>query len=181
MFNDASAGGLSGAAKEKRESLTDRINKMIELREEDPDAHRIIWHDLEAERHAISKAIPGITSIYGSQDYEKREKAIMDFSYGKFQELSAKPVIAGSGCNFQRHCNWAIYLGIGFKFNDFIQSVHRLQRFLQENVVRVDLIYTEAERGIRKSLETKWENHKKLVQKMTEIIKKYGLSHSDMA
>lgn len=181
MFSDASSGGLQGAAKEKRNSLDDRIAKMMELRNDDIEAHRIIWHDLESERHAIEKAIPDVVSIFGSQDYEKREDAILDFTYGRFRELAAKPVIAGSGCNFQRHCSWAIYLGIGFKFNDFIQSVHRLQRFLQTNTVRVDLIYTEAERSIRKSLENKWKNHTKLVYNMTEIIKKYGLSHSDMA
>lgn len=180
MFRNAAL-GLQEAAKEKRDSLSERIEKLLELRAENPEASRIIWHDLEAERHAIDKAIKGITSIYGSQDYEKREQAILDFTYGRFQELSAKPVIAGSGCNFQRFCSWGIYLGIGFKFNDFIQSVHRLQRFLQKNTVRIDLIYTESERGIRKILETKWENHKKLVHNMTEIIKKYGLSHSEMA
>lgn len=173
--------GLPGAAREKKSSLIGRIAKMMELREDDIDAHRIIWHDLEPERLAIEKAIPGITAIYGKQDYEKREQAILDFTYGKFKELAAKPVIAGSGCNFQRHCSWAIYLGIGFKFNDFIQSIHRLQRFLQKNTVRVDLIYTEAERGVRKSLELKWENHKKMINKMTEIIRKYGLSHAEMA
>lgn len=173
--------GLQQSAKEKRDSLEDRIKKMLELRAEDPQAHRIIWHDLEAERHAIEKAIPGVTSIYGSQNYEEREKNILDFSYGKVPELAAKPVIAGSGCNFQRYCNWAIYLGIGYKFNDFIQSIHRLQRFLQTKVVRIDLIYTESERNVRKALETKWANHNKLVANMTEIIRKYGLSHAEMA
>ncbi|WP_019540592.1 DNA methylase N-4 [Proteiniphilum acetatigenes] len=173
--------GLEQSAKEKRLSLDSRIKKMLELRAEDPGAHRIIWHDLEDERHAIDKAIPGITSIYGSQDYEKREKNILDFSYGRVPELSAKPVIAGSGCNFQRYCSWAIYLGIGYKFNDFIQSIHRLQRFLQKNTVRVDLIYTETEKNVRKSLERKWQNHNKLIKKMTEIIRKYGLSHAEMA
>jgi len=69
----------------------------------------------------------------------------------------------------------------GATFNEFIQSVHRLQRFLQNYPVRIDLIYTEAERTVRKALETKWKNHDKLVQKMTEIIKKYGLSHAEMA
>lgn len=180
MFRDASL-GLQEAAKEKRDSLQERIAKMMEIRNEDISAHRIIWHDLESERHEIEKAIHGITSIYGSQDYEKREQAILDFTYGKFQELAAKPVIAGSGCNFQRFCSWGIYLGIGFKFNDFIQSIHRLQRFLQKNTVRIDLIYTESEREVRKILETKWQNHIKLINKMTEIIKKHGLSHSEMA
>ncbi len=173
--------GLQQSADEKRESLQARINKMLYLRSESPEAHRIIRHDLEAERHAIEKAVPGVKSIFGSQDYEEREKRILDFSYGRIQELAAKPVIAGSGCNFQRYCNWAIYLGIGYKFNDFIQSIHRLQRFLQANVVRIDLIYTEIERNIRRVLERKWDNHKKMIDKMTEIIKKYGLSHQEMA
>lgn len=180
LFKDTAL-GLQQSAKEKRESLDARIDKMLQLRAENPDAHRIIWHDLEDERRAIEKAVPCITSIYGSQDYEKREEAIHNFSYGKVQELAAKPVIAGSGCNFQRYCNWAIYLGIGYKFNDFIQSIHRLQRFLQQHKVRVDLIYTEAEQGVRKSLERKWNNHNKQLKIMTDIIKKYGLSHVEMA
>lgn len=173
--------GVQDAAAEKRESLTARVAKMLELRAEDPDAHRIIWHDLEAERHAIEKAIPSVVSVYGSQDINERENAIIDFSDGKFPELAAKPVIAGSGCNFQRHCSWAIYLGIGFKFNDFIQSIHRLHRFLQLGRVRIDLIYTEAERDIRRQLERKWQQHNTMVQRMTEIIKKYGLSVAAMA
>lgn len=173
--------GVQDAAAEKRESLSVRIAKMMEIRAEDPEAHRIIWHDLEAERHAIEAAIPTAISVYGSQDLDERERAIVQFSDGEFQELAAKPVIAGSGCNFQRHCAWAVYLGIGFKFNDFIQSVHRIQRFLQTRPVRIDLIYTEAERDIRRQLERKWAQHNTMVQKMTEIIKQYGLSTAAMA
>ncbi len=173
--------GIQDSAREKRDSLQGRIDKMMELRQDDINAHRIIWHDLEAERYAIEKAIPESTSIYGSQDLEEREQCIADFSDGTIGELAAKPVIAGSGCNFQRHCHWAIYLGIGFKFNDFIQSVHRIQRFLQNEPVRIDLIYTEAESQIRKQLERKWTQHNQLVNKMTEIIRQYGLSHVEMA
>ncbi len=173
--------GIQNAAKEKRESLDQRIAKMLELREEEPAAHRIIWHDLEVERYAIETAIPGITAVYGSQNLEDREEAIAKFSDGEIEELAAKPVMLGSGCNLQRHCHWAIYLGIGFKFNDFIQSIHRLQRFLQLFPVRIDLIYTEAERNVRKELERKWHQHNHQLEKMTEINKKYGLSHAAMA
>lgn len=173
--------GVQDAAAEKRESLAARVAKLMEIRAEYPEAHRIIWHDLEAERHAIDAAIPTAISVYGNQDLDERERAIVQFSDGEFQELSAKPVIAGSGCNFQRHCAWAVYLGIGFKFNDFIQSVHRIQRFLQTKPVRIDLIYTEAERDIRRQLERKWAQHNTMVQKMTDIIKEYGLSTAAMA
>lgn len=180
MFKNAAI-GLPEAAREKRESVDARVAKMMELRAKDPDAHRILWHDTELERRAISKAISSSVSVYGSQDLELREEHIRAFSDGEVQELSTKPVIAGSGCNLQRHCNWAIYLGIGYKFNDFIQSIHRLQRFGQTKPVRVDLIYTEAERKIKKDLQKKWKNHNKLVQNMIQIIKKYGLDHREMA
>ncbi len=180
MFSDAAI-GVQDAAREKRTSLPGRIAKLMELRSENPGAHRLLWHDLEDERHAIEAAVPEVVSVYGSQDLDEREKAIIDFSDGKIQELAAKPVIAGSGCNFQRHCSWAIFLGIGFKFNDFIQAIHRIQRFLQTRPVRIDLIYTDAERSVKKQLERKWSQHKEMVEEMSKIIREYGLSQASLS
>ncbi len=178
----APALGVVDAAREKRESLSGRVAKLMEIRAEDPQAHRIIWHDLEAERHAIEKAIPSIVTVYGAQNLDEREQAIVDFSDGKFAELGAKPVIAGAGCNFQRHCWWEVFLGIGFKFRDFIQAVHRVMRFGQpKDRVRIDIIYTEAEREVRRELERRWAQHIEQANKMSAIIKKYGLAESAMA
>lgn len=176
-----SAIALGDAAREKRESLPARLAKLIELRAEDPDAHRVIWHDLEAEREAIERAIPSAVTVYGSQDMDEREAAVRAFSDGEIAELAGKPVMLGSGCNLQRHCAWAIYLGIGHKFNDFIQALHRLQRFGQSRPVRVDMIYTEAERDIRRNLERKWRQHEEMVKRMTTIIREFGLAHAAMA
>jgi DNA modification methylase len=164
------------AAREKRESLDARIAKMMDLRALDRGAHRIIWHDLEDERRAIEKAIPASVSVYGSQRIELNEAAISDFTDGKIQELNAKPQMSGSGNNFQYHCAWEIFLGIGYKFKDFIQAVHRCYRFGQQHKVRLDLIYTEAERGVRTELERKWEQHKQFTEHMAEIIREYGLA-----
>lgn len=180
LFHSASY-GVSEAAREKRESLDARIEALMELRAENPSAHRIIWHDLESERKSIEQAIPSAVSIYGSQDLDEREQAIINFSDGKIHELAAKPVIAGSGCNFQRFCAWAIFLGIGFKFNDFIQAIHRIHRFLQPDPVRIDLIYTEAERGIRKILEEKWARHMRQAEHMSALIREYGLANIGQA
>jgi DNA modification methylase len=172
--------GVVEASREKRRSLAGRIEKLYEIRAEDPKAHRIIWHDLEDERRALEEAIQGIVTVYGSQDLDKREDFISAFADGAIRELAAKPVMLGSGVNFQRYCSWAIFLGIGFKFNDFIQAIHRLHRFLQPNPVRIDLIYTEAEREVRRQLERKWKQHEELVANMTAIIREYGLSRSAM-
>ncbi|QEN86897.1 DNA methylase N-4 [Labrys sp. KNU-23] len=180
MFRNAAI-GVVDASREKRDSLPARIAKLMEIRAEDPQAHRLLWHDLEDERRAIEAAIPSAVSVYGSQDLDERERAIIAFSDGKIAELAGKASIMGSGCNFQRHCSWAVFLGIGFKFNDFIQAIHRVQRFGQTRRVRVDLIFTEAEREVRRSLERKWAQHKELVAQMTAIIREYGLNRDAFA
>lgn len=177
LFRDAAL-GIQDAAREKRDSLETRIEKLLEIRAEDPTEHVIIWHDLERERHAITAALPEAVEIFGSQDLEERERRIIDFSDGKISCLATKPVLSGSGCNFQRHCHRAIFLGIGFKFNDFIQAIHRVHRFLQDKPVRIDLIYTESERQVRRVLLRKWAQHNVMVGKMTEQIREYGLANA---
>jgi hypothetical protein len=81
----------------------------------------------------------------------------------------------GSGCNLQRHCAWAIFAGVGFKFNDFIQAVHRIYRFLQTRQVTIDIVYAESEASVRKELEEKWARYDAMMARMSEIIREYGL------
>lgn len=179
MFR-AEAIGVVEASREKRDSLPTRLAKLMELRAEDPAAHRVLWHDLEDERRALEKAIPGLVTVYGSQELDEREQAVCRFSDGQIQELASKPVLLGSGTNLQRHCAWAIFMGIGFKFADLIQAIHRLQRFLQKRTVRVDLIYTTAERSVRRTIERKWQQHIEQMETMTKIIREFGLSQAAM-
>jgi len=179
MFPDASL-SLKSAAKEKRDGLPQRIEKMVEILNGDPDNHYVLWHDQEAERHAIKKAIPEAMEVFGSLDLDTREDRIIDFSNGKFKYLATKPILSGSGCNLQYHCHKSIFVGIGFKFNDFIQSIHRIYRFLQKHPCEIHLIYSDTEQGILDILKKKWNQHSEMVAKMTEIIKKYGLSHQEM-
>jgi DNA modification methylase len=179
LFNDA-AMSLQAASKEKRSSMPARIEKMMEILQADPENHYILWHDQEAERHAIKKALPQACEVYGSLDLETREHRIIDFSEGRFQYLATKPVLSGSGCNFQRYCHKSIFLGIGFKFNDFIQSIHRIYRFLQTKECHIHLIYSSSERRILEVLEEKWRNHERMVAEMTKLIKQYGLSSTEM-
>ena len=181
--------GVQAASKEKRDSLKARIAKMMELRAENPSAHRILWHDLEAERHAIERAIPTATTVFGNQDLEEREQLLIKFAEGEIAELAGKPMMIGSGPNFQFHCWWAIYLGIGFKFKDFVQSIHRIQRYGQtfsgfagdQPAVRIDLIYTEREREIRRNLEDKWQRYDEQAARMSALIREYGLAQAAIA
>lgn len=175
MFRDA-AMGLKEAAKEKYDSIPVRVNKTLEILKNNPDDHFILWHNLEAERYALQKAVPQAGFVFGSQDIEKNVEITRQFKNGKLQYLATKPDISAQGGNMQYHCHKCIFVGIDYKFNDFIQAVHRIYRFQQNYPVEVHIIYTESEQAILKALEEKWEQHRYLVLQMTEIVKKYGLS-----
>lgn len=173
--------GVVEASREKRASLAARIAKLTEILAAAPEDHVLIWHDLEDERRAIEAAVPGVRSVYGTQDLDEREATIVGFSEGEFQHLAAKPVIAGSGCNFQKHCHRAVFLGIGFKFNDFIQAVHRIQRFLQPHPVEIHIIASAGEQAILRTLMRKWQQHEHMVAQMGQIIREYGLNEQSLA
>lgn len=173
--------GVVGASREKRASLGRRIAKLQEILASQPDDHFLIWHHLEDERHAIDAAVPGVRSVYGSQEIGEREDTIIDFSEGRFQHLSAKPVIAGSGCNFQRFCWNAVFVGIDFKFNDFIQAVHRIVRFMQEHACHIHIVLSERERSVLRELMRRWDQHKHQVDQMSQIIREYGLNEQALA
>ncbi|RUV23451.1 MULTISPECIES: DNA methyltransferase [unclassified Mesorhizobium] len=174
LINDPGASVIH-AAREKRVSMDARVNKMLDVIGEAPDEHRILWHHLEDERRAIEATVPEVRSIFGNQDLDVNEQNAIDFKEGRFRDLATKPEMSGAGCNFQRHCAWAIFLGIDAKFHDFIQAIYRIVRFGQSRACRIDIIYSEAEHGTRRILEEKWAEHNEMMARMTEIIRKYGL------
>ena len=180
MFHDATL-SLSAASAEKRATMEARVAKAKEIVDASPGDHFILWHDLEDERRAIKRAMPEAVEVYGAQDLEERERRIVGFSNGDFRLLATKPILSGSGCNFQRHCHREVFVGVGFKFNDFIQSIHRVQRFQQTERVRIDIIYAESEREVVKVLKEKWRRHDELAARMEAIIKEYGLSDAKIA
>lgn len=174
LMNDV-ATSLQDAAREKRESVEARVSMAKQIVDSDPDAHFLLWHDLEYERETILREIPGTNDIYGSMDYDERERRVIDFSEGRSRLFATKKSLSGSGCNFQRHCHRAIFVGIDYEFNDFIQAIHRIYRFLQTEQVIIDVIYTEAEEQIWRVLLEKWKNHNALQENMRRIVKQYGL------
>ncbi|MBO0947343.1 DNA methyltransferase [Fibrella forsythiae] len=168
---------LVDASKEKRDSLTYRVTKLDEVLQNALDDNWLIWHTLESERHAIQKLIgKNCQSVWGSQPIDAREESLTGFAQGRVKYLSTKPVIAGSGTNLQYHCHKAVYVGIDYKFNDFIQAMHRIYRFGQTQACEAHIIYTDAEDEIYKTLMQKWENHRTLQTEMTDIIKRHGLN-----
>lgn len=144
----------------------------------------IVWCDLNDEQRAIDKALTdaglSITSLYGNQDIDEREELLRQWKAKQTSAFVSKPVMYGAGLNMQQ-CHTMIFAGIGFKFHDLVQAVHRCHRFGQKHRVTVHLIYTEAEREVRRKLERRWRQHVEQAERMAEIIREFGLGHASLA
>lgn len=175
MFRSAAL-SLQDAARERRDCMPVKIARVVEIinRPENKDDHFLLWHDLEAERVELCKAIPGCKAVYGSQDDEEADSIIQDFKDGKLKYLAAKPEMLGEGLNFQYHCHKAIMF-IDYRFNDKFQAVARIHRFMQKYPVELYLVYAESEQDIFKSFMQKWAQHNNMVENMANIIRENGL------
>jgi DNA modification methylase len=178
--------GLPDAAREKRESIAERVAEVgaiLDSYGDDLD-QVILWCDLNAEQAALEHLLRarGISysSVYGSLDPDEVERRIGQWRDRETVALIGKPVMLGQGMNFQQ-CNKAIYVGLTFKFNDLIQSIHRVQRFGQSRTCEVHLIHTDTEREVVQTIRAKWAKHKELTATMTDIIREYGLARADIA
>lgn len=178
--------GLTAASREKRNSLVPRMTKMAEIitqarLDRAGGEQFIVWCDLNDEQDAVGEILGELgiacSSLYGNQEIEQREELMNEWRAKETQAFVSKPSMYGAGVNLQQ-CRHAIFPGVGYKFFAFIQAIHRCYRFLQDRTVYIDIIYTEAEREIRRSLEDKWQKHNSLVANMTAIIRKYGLGAS---
>jgi SAM-dependent methyltransferase len=172
--------GVPATSREKRRTLDLRIARAKEI-VEGSDDHFLLWHDLEDERRAIERAIPDVVSVYGTQDLEKRELSVLAFRRGEIKYLAGKPSMLGAGVNLQYFCHRAIFCGIGYKFRDFVQAIHRLHRFLQKDRVIIDIIYAESERLVLESLKEKWVRDTEQRRVMSEIVRTYGLTSEAMS
>lgn len=135
--------GLQDAAKEKRDSIDIRAAEVARIiAEAPPDEHFVVWHDLEDERKALKKAVPEMVDIYGSMELETREQRVMDFAQGRTRIFGTKKSLSGSGCNFQRHCHRAIFMGIDYEFNDFGHNPDDAEFFRQMDYLTPELLRT---------------------------------------
>ena len=139
----------------------------------------IVWCDRNDEQHKVDRTLADLgisySSLYGAQDIDEREGLLQAWKDKKTEAFISKAVMYGAGVNLQQ-CSTAIFVGINFQFAAFLQAVKRIHRFLQERPVTIHLIYTEAEREVRRVLEEKWAKHNELVAQMSAIIREYGLA-----
>ncbi len=183
MFKEAAI-GIVEASREKRDSMKARLAKVVQLLPADRSEQVILWCDLNDEQRGLERELKAagvaVSSLHGGQDIDEREGLMQQWRDGATTAFLSKPSMYGAGVNLQQ-AHTMIFAGIGFKFSDLIQAIHRIYRFLQVHPCTVNLIYTEAEREVRRTLERKWDQHRAMTQRMADLIKEFGLSHIAMA
>lgn len=161
--------------KVKRESLNDRVDKVVELVESiPPDDNIIIWCDTNYEADALRAALPLAVEVRGSDSTSSKEEKLRAFGRGDARIIITKPDIAGFGLNWQ-HCHQVIYAGVGFSFEKLYQSLKRTHRYGQTQPVETHLIYAETEGNVRSALTEKQAGFEQMQRSMNEAMHEYGL------
>lgn len=183
--------GVKDAAREKRDSITPRIARMIAIVDQyrvEPANGRlsdqvVMWCDLNDEQRAIEAALDsaGITysSVHGALSTDEVEARIAQWRDRRTFALIGKPVQLGQGLNLQQ-ANKAIFVGVTHKFNDFIQACHRIQRFGQTRTCQIHVIHANSEHDVVRVLQEKWIQHKELTAQMTDVIREHGLDQDSI-
>jgi len=144
---------LSERRDARRSSVNERVKECADMVNAN-DEPWIVWCELNSESELLTKAINGAVQVTGSDETEKKEKALVDFAAGKIRVLVTKPSIAGFGLNWQ-HCRHMAFVGVTDSFESYYQAVRRCWRFGQKHAVDVHIFSSTLEGAVASNLKRK--------------------------
>jgi hypothetical protein len=136
---------------ERRRTVAERCERVAELADDRKAA--LVWCHLNQEGDLLEELIPDAVQIAGKDSDEAKEEKFLAFASGQARVLVTKPKIGAWGLNFQ-HCAHEITFP-SHSFEQYYQGVRRCWRFGQKHPVTIDIVTTEAERGVMGNLQRK--------------------------
>lgn len=167
----ATIGGVTGRSKVRRQTLTDRVARAVELVTAEPDEPWMFWCGLNDEADALAKALPSSVNIHGSLSPEDKAKGLHDFAHGRTQILISKPSIASMGLNWQ-HCARTAFVGLSDSYEQYYQCMRRFYRFGQERVVNAHVILSPLEQQIAQNVLRKENQANRIIDGLIQYRKK---------
>ena len=158
--------GLNQERSERRRTIEERSELVAKLTKDSDSA--IVWCHLNPEGDHLEKEISGAVQVKGSQSLEEKEERILAFINGQARVLVTKAKIAGLGLNLQNCAHVVTF--VDHSFEQFYQSIRRCYRFGQKRPVRLDVISTEGEIKVRKSMERKEQLSNQMFSKTVEYM-----------
>lgn len=152
MLFELPAVGLKEQREERRRTIRERCEKVAEL-VNGTGQPALVWCDLNEEGDTLERMIPDAVQVSGSDSDEAKEERLLGFAAGHTRVLITKKKMGAWGLNYQ-HCNHITDFP-SHSYEQHYQGVRRCWRFGQKRAVRVDMVTTEGQRGIKANLQRK--------------------------
>lgn len=162
---------------EKRLTIKARAEAVAKLASELKENQQFaIWCDTDYEADELKKQIPQAIEVRGSMTPAKKEELIDAFSTGEEQIIITKPKVAGYGVDWQ-NCHRTAFAGLSYSYENYYQAIRRFQRYGQQKQVIADLILSDTESALWRSIQKKMRAHETMKMQMAaamkdEVIKK---------
>jgi hypothetical protein len=157
--------GFHAEREERRRTLRERCEAAAAL-VADTGQSAAVWCHLNPEGDLLASLIPGALQVSGSDCDEAKEEAYEAFSSGQVRVLVTKPKIGAWGLNWQ-HCAHVVTFA-SHSYEQLYQSVRRCWRFGQARTVRVDLVASEGEAGVKDNLKRKADQAERMFAALVE-------------
>lgn len=170
LFPEFGLAGIGDRLRVRRESVGPRVAAAAAWAAAAPTPF-LAWCGLNAEQDALAEALGDRAgSVSGADDERAKEQALLAFLAGTPPGLVTKAAIAGFGLNFQ-HCARMAFVGLSDSFEAYYQAVRRCWRFGQTRPVEVQVIVSEAERGIVENVQRKQREYEALCDEMVAVVR----------
>ena len=133
---------------ETRATINQRCNAAFE-KSSNHDVS-VYWVNLNDEAKLLSSLDKNAHEIKGKMSIDEKEDILLGFSSGSIKKLITKTSITCFGLNWQ-HCNHTTYFPT-YSYEQYYQAIRRFWRFGQTKEVHVDLILSDGQERIMKSL-----------------------------
>lgn len=158
----------------RRASLSDRVQKAVDLVNAKPDEKWLIWCNLNDEQNELEKAFgKRCVSVQGSTKPDKRLEYEQSWRLGDVPIMISKPSVFGFGMNWQ-HCARVIFVGLSDSYEQYYQAKRRVWRFGQASEVQCYIITSEAEGAVVQNIERKEADANKMATSMAEHMQAVG-------
>jgi len=152
LFPELGSRGLKGRLAARRGSLSARVDAVQAIVDEYDTW--LVWCGLNEESDTLATLLPHSVNVQGSDDYEKKVRAVLGFQQGKFPILISKLSIVGFGLNLQ-HCARMVFCGLSDSYESYYQGLRRCWRFGQKRAVEATIIVSDAERVVVENVRRK--------------------------
>jgi hypothetical protein len=169
----ASIGGVGGRAQVRRETLTARVERAVELVDTAPKGESwMLWCGLNNEQDALAREFgEDAFSITGSMTPEVKVDQLYRWLDGERPILISKASILGMGINMQ-HCAHTAFVGMNDSWETFYQAVRRMWRYGQQRPVTAHIIVSHLETQIAANVQRKEVQVSRMIDGMVAAMRK---------